>query len=213
MNSAANRYKETFTTWNKVAKLYEDKFMHLDLYNDSYATFCEFIANENSSILEIGCGPGNITKYLLSQNPNYDILGIDIAPKMIELAEKNNPSANFKIMDSRDIDSINTTFDAIICGFCLPYLSKTDRQKLVKDSCQLLSDNGIIYISFVEGNYEKSGFQTGSSNNDRVYFYYHELTDLKSDLIENNFKIVRIINTEYKKQDGIEIHTIVIAKK
>jgi hypothetical protein len=30
-----DRYKETFETWNKVASLYQDKFMELDLYNDS----------------------------------------------------------------------------------------------------------------------------------------------------------------------------------
>ena len=31
-----NRYTETFETWNKVAALYQDKFMDLDLYNDTY---------------------------------------------------------------------------------------------------------------------------------------------------------------------------------
>lgn len=31
-----NHYKETFEIWNKVASLYQEKFMNLDLYNDSY---------------------------------------------------------------------------------------------------------------------------------------------------------------------------------
>lgn len=29
-------YQETFETWNKIAGLYEEKFMDLDLYNQSY---------------------------------------------------------------------------------------------------------------------------------------------------------------------------------
>jgi len=49
-------YKETFETWNKVAKLYEDKFMHIDLFNDTYHRFCELLGKANSSVLEIGCG-------------------------------------------------------------------------------------------------------------------------------------------------------------
>ena len=52
-----DRYQETFNTWNKVAKLYQDKFMDLDLYDDTYDTFCEAVNIENATILEIGCGP------------------------------------------------------------------------------------------------------------------------------------------------------------
>jgi trans-aconitate methyltransferase len=95
-----DRYKETFETWNKVASLYEDKFMDLDLYNDSYDFICNLITKDNAKLLEIGCGPGNITKYLLSKRPDFNIFGIDIAPNMIELAKKNNPAASFAMMDS-----------------------------------------------------------------------------------------------------------------
>ena len=49
-------YKETFETWDKVAKLYEDKFMHIDLFNDTYDRFCDLIVKANSSVLEISCG-------------------------------------------------------------------------------------------------------------------------------------------------------------
>lgn len=61
-----NRYKETFETWNKGASMYQDKFMDLDLYNENYDFFCDSLNKPNSKILEIGCGPGNITKYILS---------------------------------------------------------------------------------------------------------------------------------------------------
>ena len=88
-----DNYQETFETWNKLASLYQDKFMDLELYNESYDAFCNSIAKENANILEIGCGPGNITKYLLLKRPNYQIYGIDVAPNMIELARQNNPTA------------------------------------------------------------------------------------------------------------------------
>jgi trans-aconitate methyltransferase len=149
------RNKETFETWNKIALLYQNKFMDFELYNETYDFICNSIIKEKAKILEIGCGPGNITKYLLSKRPDFNIYGIDIAPNMIELAKKNNPTADFKVMDSRQISEIKTKFDGIICGFCLPYLSQIESSKLIYDSYNLLTDNGLIYISFVEGDPKK----------------------------------------------------------
>ncbi len=57
---------------------------------------------------------------------------------MIELAQRNNPEANCIVMDSRDIVTLATKFDAIICGFCLPYLSSDDSTRLVENCGNLL---------------------------------------------------------------------------
>jgi trans-aconitate methyltransferase len=208
-----DNYKITFETWNKVAELYQDKFMDLDLYNDTYDLFCEQIKMQEPVILEIGCGPGNITKYLLNKRPDFKINAIDIAPNMIALAKKNNPQAEFTVMDSRDIDQLKIMFDGIICGFCLPYLSASDRLKLIKDCKKLLAPEGSLYISFVEGDSDQSGYQTGSSG-DKTYFYYHNLEELINELKENNFEQIKIVHKNYGKTDAAaDIHTIVVARK
>lgn len=208
-----DKYKETFETWNKVAALYQEKFMGLELYNESYDFICESVSMERAKLLEIGCGPGNIAKYLLSKRPDFDIVGIDIAPKMIELAQNNNPSARFMIMDSREIDRLEAKFDGIICGFCLPYLSQADRRKLIKDCCNLLHEDGLFYVSFIEGDPDKSGFQTGSTGH-RSYFYYHTLNDLREELAENHFMELKTFKVEYvRSKDDVQVHTILTARK
>ena len=47
------RNKESVETYNKSASNYQDKFMKMDLYNDTFDTFWELIERENSEILEI----------------------------------------------------------------------------------------------------------------------------------------------------------------
>jgi SAM-dependent methyltransferase len=206
-------YKETFDTWNKVAKLYQDKFMDIDLYNDTYDSFCAQLNMDDASILEIGCGPGNITKYLLNKNPALKIKGIDIAPNMIALAKANNPTADFKVMDCRVIDQLQDKFDGIVCGFCLPYMSEPDALKLIKDCSNLLTGTGVLYISFVEGDYLQSGFQTASSG-DRTYFYYFPLEWLQRVLRDNGFKRIEVYRKVYERSVDVgEIHTILIAGK
>ncbi|MEZ0183171.1 class I SAM-dependent methyltransferase [Flavobacterium oncorhynchi] len=207
-----DKYKETFETWNKIANLYQDKFMTLSLYNDTYDFFCNTLTQEQINVFEIGCGPGNITKYLLSKKTSLKITGIDIAPKMIELAKANNPSANFEVMDTRELSSLDQKFDAIMCGFCLPYLSKEDCSKLINDSAKILLNNGILYLSFVAGNPSQSGFISGSTG-DRTYFYYHTLEDIINQLLIKDFEVIKLFDLNYVKGEDIEIHTIIIAKK
>jgi len=210
MNS---RYQETFKTWNKIAKSYEDKFMNLDLYNETYSIFCESINKANASLLEIGCGPGNITKQLLTKRPDFRIFGIDIAPNMIALAKENNPTAKFDVMDCRKINEIRENFEGIVCGFCLPYLSPSDCEKFFKDAYALLAENGLFYLSFVEGNPQNSGFQTGSSG-DRVYFYYHSLEYIRDKINDFEFKESGVFYFDYAKSESEkETHVILIVRK
>ena len=205
----SDKEKETLETWDKIANIYQDKFMEMNLYNTTYNYFSVFISKENAQVLDIGCGPGNITKYLLSKNTNYKIVGIDYAPNMIELAKKNNPRAEFQVLDTRNIIDLNQKFDGIICGFCIPYLTSSETRQLILDSYNLLNQNGVLYISFVEGNPEDSTFKTGS-NGRRVYFNYYNLEDLKSDLSKNNFQLLETFKVDYTES---EVHTIVVAQK
>ena len=208
-----NRYRETFITWNRIAQQYEDAFMDLELYNDTYDVFCESIKNDNARILEIGCGPGNISKYLLTRNPSYNILAIDVSHKMIELAKKNNPNTECQVLDCRNITELQKTFDAIICGFTIPYLSKPDCSKLISDCKKLMNKEAVLYLSFVPGDYDRSGYITGSSG-DRTYFYYHDPKAIIKELGKNSFSVIHNIEKEYPKSDGsTETHTIIIAKK
>lgn len=63
-----NHNIETLATWNKVAKAYQDKFMDLDIYNTSYISFIKALNHKASKVLELGCGPGNITAFLGQHN-------------------------------------------------------------------------------------------------------------------------------------------------
>lgn len=206
-----NRYQTTFATWDKVAALYQQHFMDVDLYNDTYDIFCNEIKAKHAAILEIGCGPGNITRYLLNKRKDFIIDATDISPNMIALAKQNNPAANVMIMDARNIDCITKKYDAIICGFCFPYLSKEDCEKLLADCRNLLNEDGILYISTIEGKYNNSGYETGSSG-DKAYVYYYEQRYIEQLLSQHGFAAIHIIKKQYHKKDGSrQQHLIFIA--
>jgi ubiquinone/menaquinone biosynthesis C-methylase UbiE len=198
-----NRSKESVEIYNKAAKNYQEKVMGIDLYNDTYDKFCALIDKKNPEILEVACGPGNVTKYLYSKRLDFKILGIDLAPSMIELAKINNPKADFKVMDCRNIEKLDKIFDAILCGFCMPYLSKQECNKMIADFSKLLKPEGVLYFSTMEDDYDKSGFETTSfSGQDRVYIYYHQADFLTECLISSGLNIIDFQRKECPEPDG-----------
>lgn len=194
--------------FNKHAVDYQDKFMDVSMYANSFDAFCTDLP-EGATVLELACGPGNITKYLLDKRPDLRILGTDIAPGMLELARINNPTATFELMDCRNITFANT-FQAIVCGFCLPYLSETETAKLLNDCHRLLEANGMLYLSTMEENaYHASGIKT-NSHGDQTYIYYHKAAFLENALLENGFGIKSVFREITPASDGTSTTDLII---
>ena len=196
-----DKYEITVRTFNRLAGKYQEKYMDFDFYFETYDTFCDLISSDKAAVFEIACGPGNITKYLLNRRPGFKVEGIDLAPNMVELARANNPTASFHVLDSRDISKLDKKYDAVMCGFCTPYLSKEDVETLIIDIRVLLKTNGILYLSTMEDDYEKSGFQS-SIDGDQVYIHYHQLDFLKLHLESNRFRIVDIKRKAFPVENG-----------
>lgn len=178
--------------FNKNARLYESRFMDVSLYADGFQAFCRHLA-PGAKVLEIGCGPGNITRYLLEQRPDLKLLATDIAPNMLELAKANNPDVAFAWLDCRDMSGITDTYDGIVCGFCLPYLSEAESAKLIRDCAKILKTGGALYLSCMEESPEnQSGIKT-SSTGDKVRMYYHSAQFLSKALTEAGFEAIETI--------------------
>jgi ubiquinone/menaquinone biosynthesis C-methylase UbiE len=194
--------------FNKLSHLYQQKFMDVSLYADSLDRFCNTLTKD-ASVLELACGPGNITRYILNKRSDLQISGTDLAPNMLELAAKNNPEASFRVMDSRQLLMLSQKYDAIMCGFLLPYLSKEETIRLITDSTKLLKKNGVLYLSTMEDDYRKSGLKKGSTG-DEIFMHYHEAAYLQEALKKNKFQIIHLERKKYSGPDGSEITDLII---
>ena len=187
--------------FDKYARFYQDKFMDVSSYHDSFDLFCDQITKENAEILELACGPGNITQYLLQKRPDFKILGTDLSPNMIALAGINNPTATFALMDCRDIGKSDKSYDGIMCGFALPYLSKEEAIQLIRDASGILNPSGVLYISTMEDDYSKSGFRTGSQG-DQIFMNFHQADYLIQALDDSGFALIDLQRVDIPEQEG-----------
>jgi ubiquinone/menaquinone biosynthesis C-methylase UbiE len=76
-------------------------------------------------VLDLACGPGTLS-YRLAQavSPDGDVVGIDLAPGMIEVAQRHAPEGlplRFELMDVEDLRFPDRCFDAVACGHGLQF--------------------------------------------------------------------------------------------
>ncbi|TSJ41903.1 class I SAM-dependent DNA methyltransferase [Fluviicola chungangensis] len=168
-----NNNQKAVDLFNKMADSYQKRFFSVDCYSESLNSFLAYLS-DHSSVLDVACGPGNISHFLLKQKPGLKLLGIDLAPNMINLARINNPTAQFRVYDAMEIDRLDSSFDAIIIGFLFPYLSAEQVELFLIKTYEKLSDNGIVYLSTMEDLYENSRLKASSTGEELMMHYYEE---------------------------------------
>lgn len=218
-NQPVSPEEETLETWNALATVYNERFMDITLYDQTYEAFVNEITSDmigTIKVLDIGCGPGVVSKYLLDKMPcKLNITGIDSSPRMVEIARENFPNCNWSVLNCRDILSLERDgpFDAAVIGFCIPYLDDSNVDKLIDDVYHLLANNGVLYLSFVPGSPEQSEFKSNKSGQ-RVYFHYHEESRINQLLISHGFRVSNFFHVDFPRPENVnEIHAVILARK
>lgn len=155
------------------AELYQSKYMDLDLYDETYARLARALP-PGAQVLDAACGPGTVARRLVNWRPDIDLLGTDLAPRMIELARAAVPQARFEVGDCRELPGEAAAWDAIVCAFGLPYLSPADARDFVLQAGRCLRMGGQLYLSAQGGRPEDSGPQR-SSRGDVVHVFFHPM--------------------------------------
>jgi len=99
---------------------------------------------ENSSVLEIGCGIGNLLSSVKPKNG----LGIDISNNMIETARSLHPDLEFAASDAHNLSTTNSKkdFDDIILSNLISYLD--DIQTALLEVRRICDENARVIITY-----------------------------------------------------------------
>lgn len=205
--------QKAVAVFNKLAEVYAEKFMDVEPYRNALDFFCHCLPHGKESILDLACGPGNLSRYLLNKRPDFQLLGTDLAENMVLIARKNNPEAGFEVMDSKNLLLLKQSFDGIVCSFLLPYLSLTETEELLKAIYKKLKPQGVLYLGAIEGDYASSGFKKGSSG-DEIFMHYYEEATLQDKLNDLGFEVLTVEHIFYPMPDSSkESNLLLVARK
>ena len=153
-----NKMKEEGKFWNKIAKRYDQWIQ--TAFEDQYKVFRAKIGSyiqPDDIVLEIGTGTGDIAFHIAPKCKK--VIGIDIAPEMISIANRKNLDAkfnnlSFQIGDVDDLSFAESTFTKIVC--CNSLQTMKVPLNVIRGGKKVLKEDGeFLSITYCYGD---SGF-------------------------------------------------------
>lgn len=169
--------------YDKYAQFYDDGEDPAD--DASKAKLLEEIIQslnpKAETVLEIACGTGNI---LESLSAHYEVTGLDLSPKMLDIARKKLPDAPLHVGDMTNFE-LDKKFDVILCIFdSINHLVDFDQWESTFDRVKAHLNNGGVFIVDINTVYKMEQFAAFRP----IY-----------NLIKGNYHLINI----EKKRDGL----------
>ena len=158
--------KKSLDYWDNLHKEYNKDEI---VYDDWLERFSNIIDNCNTPILDLGCGSGNNTLYLI--NKNKKVIACDQSKNAI-----NNIKKNFKeIYDTKCFNMLDgfpfedNNFEVVIADLCLHYFRKKDTLKIIKELKRIIKNNGYLLVRVNSINDINHGAGQGTKVENNLY--------------------------------------------
>lgn len=129
------------------------------------------------SLLDVGCGPGNITADLAGRLGDAAVVGVDLSVEVIGLARSqyakgSHPNLSFEVADVYELDIGDDSFDVVYAHQVLQHLSKP--VDALREMRRVLKPGGILAVR--DADYGTFVWSPDEPLLDRWLELYHEIT-------------------------------------
>lgn len=97
---------------------------------------------QGASVLDLGCGTGTLTTTFLAER--FQLTGVDISQKHIEMAQVAVPNATFIHADMTTLDFPAASFDGIVSFYALFHLPREEQAMMLQQIATWLRAGGLF---------------------------------------------------------------------
>jgi trans-aconitate 2-methyltransferase len=109
-------------------------------------------AAEPATVVDLGCGPGNLTALLVERWPEARVVGLDSSAEMIEKARATTPAVDFQVADLRDWATRADQVDVLVSNATLQWVP--GHLELLPDLVARINPGGWLAFQ-VPGNFDE----------------------------------------------------------
>lgn len=99
--------------------------------------------NNNSALLDLGTGTGDLARDALSQFPQAKVIAADFTLEMMRVGQKTSP-LNFSTADALKLPFHDSSFDAVVSGFLMRNV--IDLHEALKEQYRVLKNGGRVVL-------------------------------------------------------------------
>jgi SAM-dependent methyltransferase len=100
-------------------------------------------------VADLGCGPGHVARYLHERG--VSVLGIDLSPRMVELARKLNPGITFEQGNMAALFAEDEAWVGIVAFYSMIHFPRPQVVPVLHEFHRVLRPNGVLLLSFHAG--------------------------------------------------------------
>lgn len=182
--------KNIIETYDKIAANYAAHYMNELEHKPLDRLLLRDFASENKgkgTILDIGCGPGQTTKFL-SDEGCTNIIGTDISPVMIAEAKRINLQLNFEVADALSLNYNTDTFAAAVAFYAIVNLDYPVIKTAFTEINRVLKPGAPFLFSFHTGD-DIVHLDELLNENVNIDFYFLDVDSIISLLKETCFSV------------------------
>jgi demethylmenaquinone methyltransferase/2-methoxy-6-polyprenyl-1,4-benzoquinol methylase len=141
------RVLETIQFFDSIAEKWDSWENLPELHQKFQSGFDEFGVKTGETILDIGCGTGNLSLSLLdSIGKDGRIHALDISPKMIEIARRkiSDPRTTWHVGDAASLPLPDGSMDRVFCCSVWPHFN--DHSIIVREIRRVLRNHGTVHV-------------------------------------------------------------------
>ncbi len=146
------------------------------------ALLLAFAEECSGPILEVGCGPGQISAFLHELGAKIE--GIDLSPEMVAEARRRHPAIPFAAADMHHLPHADGTFAGVVSFYAIVHSRELDFRELHR----VLQPGGLLLVAFHIGD-EKIHVQDLFGVPTELDFYFHPVDAVKSALESVGFNV------------------------
>lgn len=181
-----NPTKEAVAYYDAVAEDYAQlRLLYPAVSLNLLERFVELL--REGRILDVGCGPGPDAKFFSGRG--FEVVGIDLSGRFLEIAREVEPRATFLKMDMRALGFAAHSFDGLWACGSLIHVPKAEVLATLRGFRRILKPGGLLFLSVKEGKREVWAMSEGEH---RFVVYYYQVGELRRLVEEAGFEIVSI---------------------
>lgn len=142
-------------------------------------------------ICDMGCGPGQIARYLHTQG--VKVCGVDLSPAMVQQAQSINPDISFQRGDMLALaDVADNSYGGIAAFYSIVHIPRQQMGRALQELKRVLRPQGVLLLTFHLGQ-EIKHLDEWWGKEVSVDFLFFETEEVKSYLAEAGFELEEMI--------------------